>query len=247
MAAIGLASVAVKVFANKSSTQENMKQKNIVIPIPAAIVGTNILKKNIEEFENSEVLSDTIKALGRSVVSKYETYANINNKTSSEVLTSVKDIEDENKLADTVASQIAINIQEKQKILEEIDLEKRLNMILSYIEGELSVLQVEKKIRRRVKNQMEKTQKEYYLNEQMKAIQKELEDGEGGASEDIAELTEKINKTKLSKEAKEKAYQDSLSTVSDDVVTEIETAAWVAYLNPKSFKLSAIAEVMAVP
>ena len=163
---------------------------------------------DIEEFENSEAISDTIKALGRSVVSKYETYANINNKTSSEVLTSVKDIEDENKLADTVASQIAINIQEKQKILEEIDLEKRLNMILSYIEGELSVLQVEKKIRRRVKNQMEKTQKEYYLNEQMKAIQKELEDGEGGASEDIAELTEKINKTKLSKEAKEKAYNE---------------------------------------
>ena len=163
---------------------------------------------DIEELENSEVISDTIKALGRSVVSKYETYANINNKTSSEVLTSVKDIEDENKLADTVASQIAINIQEKQKILEEIDLEKRLNMILSYIEGELSVLQVEKKIRRRVKNQMEKTQKEYYLNEQMKAIQKELEDGEGGASEDIAELTEKINKTKLSKEAKEKAYNE---------------------------------------
>ena len=163
---------------------------------------------DIEEFENSEVISDTIKALGRSVVSKYETYANINNKTSSEVLTSVKDIEDENKLADTVASQIAINIQEKQKILEEIDLEKRLNMILSYIEGELSVLQVEKKIRRRVKNQMEKTQKEYYLNEQMKAIKKELEDGEGGASEDIVELTEKINKTKLSKEAKEKAYNE---------------------------------------
>ena len=163
---------------------------------------------DIEELENSEVISDTIKALGRSVVSKYETYANINNKTSSEVLTSVKDIENENKLADTVASQIAINIQEKQKILEEIDLEKRLNMILSYIEGELSVLQVEKKIRRRVKNQMEKTQKEYYLNEQMKAIQKELEDGEGGASEDIAELTEKINKTKLSKEAKEKAYNE---------------------------------------
>ena len=169
---------------------------------------TDYITADIEELENSEVISDTIKALGRSVVSKYETYANINNKTSSEVLTSVKDIEDENKLADTVASQIAINIQEKQKILEEIDLEKRLNMILSYIEGELSVLQVEKKIRRRVKNQMEKTQKEYYLNEQMKAIQKELEDGEGGASEDIAELTEKINKTKLSKEAKEKAHNE---------------------------------------
>ena len=166
------------------------------------------INAEIEEFINDETISDTVKALGRSVISKYETYANINNKTSSEVLTSVKDIEDENKLADTVASQIAINIQEKQKILEENDLEKRLNMILSYIEGELSVLQVEKKIRRRVKNQMEKTQKEYYLNEQMKAIQKELEDGEGGASEDIAELTEKISKTKLSKEANEKALNE---------------------------------------
>ena len=169
---------------------------------------SDFVNAEIEELPKNEIISDTIKALGRSVVSKYETYANINNKTSSEVLTSVKDIENEDKLADTVASQIAINIQEKQKILEEVDLEKRLNMILSYIEGELSVLQVEKKIRRRVKNQMEKTQKEYYLNEQMKAIQKELEDGEGGASEDIAELNEKINKTKLSKEAKEKALNE---------------------------------------
>ena len=169
---------------------------------------SDFVNAEIEELPKNEPISDTIKALGRSVVSKYETYANINNKTSSEVLTSVKDIENEDKLADTVASQIAINIQEKQKILEEVDLEKRLNMILSYIEGELSVLQVEKKIRRRVKNQMEKTQKEYYLNEQMKAIQKELEDGEGGASEDIAELNEKINKTKLSKEAKEKALNE---------------------------------------
>ena len=168
----------------------------------------DFINAEIEELEKNETISDTIKALGRSVVSKYETYANINNKTSSEVLTSVKDIENEDKLADTVASQIAINIQEKQKILEEANLEKRLNMILSYIEGELSVLQVEKKIRRRVKNQMEKTQKEYYLNEQMKAIQKELEDGEGGASEDIAELNEKISKTKLSKEAKEKALNE---------------------------------------
>ena len=168
----------------------------------------DFVSAEIEELPKKETISDTIKALGRSVVSKYETYANVNNKTSSEVLTSVKDIENEDKLADTVASQIAINIQEKQKILEEVDLERRLNMILSYIEGELSLLQVEKKIRRRVKNQMEKTQKEYYLNEQMKAIQKELEDGEGGASEDIAELNEKINNTKLSKEAKEKALNE---------------------------------------
>ncbi len=169
-----------------------------------------------EEYINANITllpdlnsnKETIRALARSVKDKYENYAKINNKVSSEVLTSVKDIEEENKLADTVASQIAISIKEKQKILEESDLEKRLNLILTYIEGELSVLQVEKKIRRRVKNQMEKTQKEYYLNEQMKAIQKELEDGEGGATEDIAELIEKINKTKLSKEAKEKAENE---------------------------------------
>ena len=169
-----------------------------------------------EEYINANITllpdlnsnKETIRALARSVKDKYENYAKINNKVSSEVLTSVKDIEEENKLADTVASQIAISIKEKQKILEESDLEKRLNMILTYIEGELSVLKVEKKIRRRVKNQMEKTQKEYYLNEQMKAIQKELEDGEGGATEDIAELIEKINKTKLSKEAKEKAENE---------------------------------------
>mgnify|MGYP001265142571 CR=1 FL=1 len=166
------------------------------------------INANITLLPDLKSNKETIKALARSVKDKYENYAKINNKVSSEVLTSVKDIEEENKLADTVASQIVISIKEKQKILEESDLEKRLNMILTYIEGELSVLQVEKKIRRRVKNQMEKTQKEYYLNEQMKAIQKELEDGEGGATEDIAELIEKINKTKLSKEAKEKAENE---------------------------------------
>ncbi len=168
----------------------------------------NYIDARVSLVPDLEGNKETIKALARSVKAKYENYAKINNKVSSEVLTSVKDIEEENKLSDTVASQIAINIQEKQKILEEPDLEKRLNMILTYIEGELSVLQVEKKIRRRVKNQMEKTQKEYYLNEQMKAIQKELEDGEGGATEDIAELIDKINKTKLSKEAKEKAENE---------------------------------------
>jgi ATP-dependent Lon protease len=168
----------------------------------------SFVKADIFVMSDISKKNDTIKALSRSLVSKYESYSKIHNKVSSEVLTSVKDIDEENKLADTIASQISINIEDKQKILEENNLEKRLNMILSYIEGELSVLQVEKKIRRRVKNQMEKTQKEYYLNEQMKAIQKELEEGDGGATEDIAELIEKISKTKLSKEAGEKAENE---------------------------------------
>ena len=119
----------------------------------------NYIDAGVSLVPDLEGNKETIKALARSVKAKYENYAKINNKVSSEVLTSVKDIEEENKLSDTVASQIAINIQEKQKILEEPDLEKRLNMILTYIEGELSVLQVEKKIRRRVKNQMEKNSK----------------------------------------------------------------------------------------
>jgi len=168
----------------------------------------SFVKADIFVMSDISKKNDTIKALSRSLVSKYESYSKIHNKVSSEVLTSVKDIDEENKLADTIASQISINIEDKQKILEENNLEKRLNMILSYIEGELSVLQVEKKIRRRVKNQMEKTQKEYYLNEQMKAIQTELEEGDGGATEDIAELIEKISKTKLSKEAREKAENE---------------------------------------
>ncbi|MAS59470.1 MAG: endopeptidase La [Gammaproteobacteria bacterium] len=163
----------------------------------------NFISAQITPLEEKFSKSKTITALVRSTISKYEDYSKINNKISSDVLSSVKDIEDESKLADTIASQINISIKEKQELLEEINLEKRLNSILTKLENELSVLHVEKKIRRRVKNQMEKTQKEYYLNEQMKAIQKELEDGEGGSG-DIQEIEERISKTKLSKEATEK-------------------------------------------
>ena len=163
----------------------------------------NFISAQITPLEEKFSKSKTITALVRSTISKYEDYSKINNKISSDVLSSVKDIEDESKLADTIASQINISIKEKQELLEEVNLEKRLNSILTKLENELSVLQVEKKIRRRVKNQMEKTQKEYYLNEQMKAIQKELEDGEGGSG-DIQEIEERISKTKLSKEASEK-------------------------------------------
>ena len=163
----------------------------------------DFISAQITPLEEKFSKTKTITALVRSTVSKYEDYSKINNKISSDVLSSVKDIEDESKLADTIASQINISIKEKQELLEEVNLEKRLNSILTKLENELSVLHVEKKIRRRVKNQMEKTQKEYYLNEQMKAIQKELEDGEGGSG-DIQEIEERISKTKLSKEASEK-------------------------------------------
>ena len=116
---------------------------------------------------------------------------------------SINEIEDTCKLCDTVASHLAVKLSDKQEILECIDINERFDKIVSLIQLELDVLQVEKKIRGRVKTQMEKTQREYYLNEQMKAIQKELGDSEDG-KDDVEEYEEKINKVKLSKEAREK-------------------------------------------
>jgi len=148
-----------------------------------------------------------LEALARSVVSQFESYVKLNKKVPPEVLGSVSNIDDHSKLADTVASHLAIKIPEKQELLEIASVNDRLEKIFSLMEAEISVLQVEKKIRSRVKRQMEKTQREYYLNEQMKAIQKELGDGEDGKDE-LQELEEKIENTKLSKEANEKAHAE---------------------------------------
>jgi len=145
-----------------------------------------------------------IEALARSVVAEFENYVKLNKKVSPEVLGAVNQIDDYSKLADTIASHLAIKIPEKQEILGVVSVAERLERVLGMMESEISVLQVEKRIRSRVKRQMEKTQREYYLNEQMKAIQKELGDSEDGKDE-VAELEEKIKKTKLSKEAKERA------------------------------------------
>nr|WP_319513018.1 endopeptidase La [uncultured Cohaesibacter sp.] len=145
-----------------------------------------------------------VEALARSVATEFENYVKLNKKVSPEVIGAVSQIDDYSKLADTVASHLAIKIQEKQEILGIVSVIERLEQVLGLMESEISVLQVEKRIRSRVKRQMEKTQREYYLNEQMKAIQKELGDSEEGADE-IRELEQAIEKTKLSKEAKEKA------------------------------------------
>ncbi len=146
---------------------------------------------------------DEIEALARSAVSQFENYVKLNKKISPEVLGTISQIDDYSKLADTIASHLAIKISEKQDILEIATISERLERVYTMMESEISVLQVEKKIRSRVKRQMEKTQREYYLNEQMKAIQKELGDGE--ERDDIGEFEEKIENTKLSKEAKDKA------------------------------------------
>ncbi|NBJ11979.1 endopeptidase La [Microvirga arsenatis] len=157
----------------------------------------------------AEVLPDSLgdrveaEALARSVVSEFENYVKLNKKVSPEVVTAVTQIDEPAKLADTIASHLAIKIADKQAILETATVAQRLEKVLGMMESEISVLQVEKRIRTRVKRQMEKTQREYYLNEQMKAIQKELGDDEG--RDELAELEEKIEKTKFTKEAREKA------------------------------------------
>ena len=153
-----------------------------------------------------EIAADPVEleALGRSVVAEFENYVKLNKKVSPEVLGTVTQITDHSKLADTIASHLAVKIPEKQELLGVLSVAERLEKVLGFMESEISVLQVEKRIRSRVKRQMEKTQREYYLNEQIKAIQKELGDGEDGRDE-IAELEERIAKTKLNKEAREKA------------------------------------------
>jgi ATP-dependent Lon protease len=145
-----------------------------------------------------------LEALARTAVSQFEQYIKLNKKIPPEVLVSINQIEDPSKLADTLASHLALKIPEKQELLETETVSERLEKVFGYMESEIGVLQVEKRIRSRVKRQMEKTQREYYLNEQLKAIQKELGEGEDGRDE-LAELEERINKTKLSKEARDKA------------------------------------------
>jgi len=157
-----------------------------------------------EALAEDDIDNVEVEALARSVTAEFEGYVKLNKKISPEVVATVAQITHPSKLADTVASHLAVKLSDKQDVLEMTSVIKRLEKCLALMEGEISVLQVEKRIRTRVKRQMEKTQREYYLNEQMKAIQKELGDGEDG-KDDLAEIEERIKNTKLSKEARDKA------------------------------------------
>ncbi|MBX9731301.1 MAG: endopeptidase La, partial [Sphingomonas sp.] len=153
-----------------------------------------------------EDVSRELAALMRSVVDQFENYAKLNRKLPAETAVQLGEIDDPSRLADAIAANIQVKVADKQSLLIESDPQKRLEMVFAFMEGELGVLQVEKKIRSRVKRQMEKTQREYYLNEQLKAIQRELgNEGEEGEGDEIAELTQKIATLKLSKEARTKA------------------------------------------
>ncbi len=184
-----------------------------------------------EKIEESQGEADELEALSRSVVGQFEQYVKLNKKVPPEVLVSVNQIEEPNKLADTIASHLSIKLNEKQDLLEIGSVNERLERVISLMEGEIGVLQVEKRIRSRVKRQMEKTQREYYLNEQMKAIQKELGEGEEGRDE-AAEFEERIKNTKLSKEASEKALAEvkklrSMSPMSAEATVVRNYLDWV--------------------
>jgi len=170
--------------------------------------GTHLVAE-IDLVESGEPEGAEVQALMRSVVEQFENYSKLNRKLPAETAVQLGQIEEASKLADAVASNINIKVSDKQALLAELDSVRRLEMAFAFMEGELGVLQVEKKIRSRVKRQMEKTQREYYLNEQLKAIQRELGNaGEEGEGDELADLAKKIERAKLSKEARTKAQSE---------------------------------------
>tara|TARA_Y100001970_G_scaffold164664_1_gene201206 strand:- start:462 stop:2855 length:2394 start_codon:yes stop_codon:yes gene_type:complete len=194
---------------------------------------------NILNIDESYKNNSNVKALVKIVIEQFDEYHKINKKISNEIINNIKTYSDANKVADLVIVNLNISIKQKQELLEITKLEDRLNKIYSYLVSEIDSFQVEKKIKGRVKRQMEKTQKEYYLNEQMKAIQKEL--GEKDDIDDVAELEKKINDLKLSNEAKEKCISElkklkNMSPMSAEATVIRNYLDWVLSIpwnNPK--------------
>jgi ATP-dependent Lon protease len=195
---------------------------------------SDFFQATIERIPEEPAAVQEAEALMRTVKANFEQYIKLNKKIPSDTLAAVAQIEDAAKLADTVASHLSVKIGERQALLETFSTTERLEKILSLIEAEIGVLQVERKIRSRVKRQMEKTQREYYLNEQLKAIQKELGDGEEGRDE-MNELEDRIRKAKLSKEAREKAQAEvkklrSMSPMSAEATVVRNYLDWLLSL-----------------
>lgn len=184
------------------------------VKIDDFIMADGFMQVDVEILAEDNVHDVETEALSRAVLSQFEEYVKLSKKMPPEVLVSVSQIEDYNKLADTIASHLSLKINEKQALLEGKTLKDRFNKILEFMDAEITLLEVENKIKSRVKKQMEKSQKEYYLNEQMRAIQKEL--GDGDEESEIDAYMQKIEKTKLSKEAREKALAEvkKLKTMS---------------------------------
>ena len=201
---IGTISTVLQLLRLPDGTVKVLVEGNARARIDSYQDNENFFEAEATVLADDDSTPAELEALQRSVVSQFEQYIKLNKKIPPEVLVSVNQIDDPAKLADTVASHLALKIAEKQELLETTTLAERLERVYAFMESEIGVLQVERKIRGRVKRQMEKTQREYYLNEQLKAIQKELGETEDGRDE-LQELEEKIEKTRLSKEAREKA------------------------------------------
>ena len=188
----------------------------------------------IEKISDVHTEGKEIEALTRTVKTNFEQYIKLNKKVPAERLSAIAQIEDPAKLADMIAGDLSVKISDRQALLETLNTQERLERVLSLIESEVGVLQVERKIRSRVKRQMEKTQREYYLNEQMKAIQKELGEGDEGRDE-MNELEDRIRKTKLSKEGREKAAAEvkklrSMSPMSAEATVVRNYLDWLLSL-----------------
>ncbi len=202
--------------------------------IVETISETDFYQVTAEKLAESIENSDELKALQRSTLSHFEEYVKLNKKIQPETLSAIHKLTDASALADTIAAHIQVEISAKQQILEMLDVGERLEYVYSMMESEISVLNTEKRIRSRVKKQMEKTQREYYLNEQMKAIQKELGEIDEGKDE-VTELEERLDKAKMSKEAKEKAEAElkklrSMSMMSAEASVIRNYLDWLASL-----------------
>ena len=182
---------------------EGLRRAKLVDFVP----NESFFQASVIGIEEEDLDSPDLVSLSKTVVGQFDNYVKMNRKIPQEVQNVIREIDDPQKLADTVAGHLNIQISEKQALLENVSVAERLENVLGHMENEVGLLQVEKKIRGRVKRQMEKTQREYYLNEQLKAIQKELGEGEDGM-DDLAELEAQIEKTKFSKEARDKAQSE---------------------------------------
>jgi ATP-dependent Lon protease len=204
---VGTVGTVLQLLRLPDGTVKVLVEGNRRARIVGFVENSNFFQATAESIDETKDNEGELEALGRSAINQFEQYIKLNKKIPPEVLVSLNQIEDPGKLADTVASHLALKIAEKQELLETVSIAERLERAYSFMEAEIGVLQVEKRIRNRVKRQMEKTQREYYLNEQLKAIQKELGEGEDGKDE-AGEIEERIKNTKLTKEAREKAMQE---------------------------------------
>ena len=187
-------------------TVKVLVEGNYRAKILEVIDSENYFSANIKKITSEDSNNAEAEAMRRTIVNQFDQYVKLNKKIPSEIITSLNGIEDAGRLADTIAAYLPLKLEQKQEILEIFDVSKRLEHLLGLLEAELDILQVEKRIRGRVKRQMEKSQRDYYLNEQVKAIQKELGEGEDGA--DLEEIEKKIRLAKMPKEAYTKAESE---------------------------------------